>query len=189
MKILRPALSLFVILSVLTGLVYPMVVTGLAQLFWPHQANGSLISLHGQLTGSSLIGQTFTRPDYFWGRASGTSPTPYNAANSGGFNTGLTNPALKTAVAARIAALKAAGPVPAGPVPVDLVTASASGLDPEISPAAAYYQVERIAARRHLPEQQVTALVKQYVQEPLFGFLGEARVNVLALNMALDQLK
>jgi len=188
-KTIRPAVMLFALLTVLTGLVYPMVVTGLAQLLFPHQANGSLVEQNGKLIGSSLIGQNFSDNQYFWSRPSATSPQPNNGSNSGGSNLGPTNSATFDAVKGRIAALKAAGPVPAGAVPVDLVTASASGLDPDISPAAAYYQVMRVAAVRKLPLAEVQQLVDQHITGRQWGFLGEPRVNVLALNQALDQLK
>jgi K+-transporting ATPase ATPase C chain len=188
-KIIRPALVLFALLTVLTGLIYPVVVTGIAQLLFPHQANGSLVEQNGKLVGSSLIGQNFSDNRYFWSRPSATSPQPNNGLGSGGSNLGPTNSALTDAVKARIAALKAAGPVPAGDVPVDLVTASASGLDPDISPAAAYYQIMRVAAVRKLPLEKVQQLVDAHITGRQLGFLGEPRVNVLELNMALDQLK
>ncbi|WP_036665802.1 potassium-transporting ATPase subunit KdpC [Paludibacterium yongneupense] len=188
MASIRPALVVFSTLTLLTGLIYPLAVTGAAQAVFPNQANGSLIAVGDKVVGSSLIGQNFTEPRYFWGRLSATSPMPNNAANSGGSNTGPTNPALLDEVKGRIDALKAAGPVPAGPVPVDLVTSSASGLDPEITPAAAYYQVMRVAALRHLPVDKVNALVAGHVQGKTWGILGQPRVNVLELNLALDQL-
>jgi K+-transporting ATPase ATPase C chain len=183
---LRPALVLFLMLSVLTGLVYPLAVTGIAQLAFPARANGSLISQGGQVVGSELIGQAFSDPKHFWSRPSATSPMPYNAANSGGSNLGPTNPALAEAVKARIAALRAADPANTAPVPVDLVTASASGLDPHISRAAADYQVARVARARGLPEAEVHALVERHTEPPLLGFIGEPRVHVLRLNLALD---
>lgn len=186
--LLRPALVLFVALSAITGLLYPLAVTGVAQAAFPHQAHGSLIERNGQPVGSELIGQSFTTPGYFWGRPSATAPMPYNAAASGGSNLAPTNPALADAVKARIEALRAADPGNTAPVPVDLVTTSASGLDPHISPAAARYQAARVARARHLREEQVQGLIARQVQEPLLGFLGEPRVNVLALNMALDAL-
>ncbi|MBV8047718.1 MAG: potassium-transporting ATPase subunit KdpC [Paludibacterium sp.] len=187
-KTFRPAIVLFVAFTVLTGLVYPLVMTGLAQAIFPHEANGSLVVKDGKVIGSSLIGQNFSDNRYFWSRPSATSPQPNNAANSGASNLGPTNSALTDAVKARIDALKAAGPVPAGAVPVDLVTASASGLDPDISPAAAYYQVLRVAAVRKLPADKVKALVDSHITPPQWGFLGEARVNVLQLNLDLDRL-
>jgi len=184
--VLRPALVLFVLLSVVTGLLYPWLVTGTAQVAFPRQANGSLIERDGQVVGSTLIGQAFAQPGHFWGRPSATSPAPYNAAASGGSNLGPTSPALAEAVQARIAALRAADPGNTAPVPVDLVTASASGLDPHISLAAAQYQVPRVARVRGLPVDAVTALVAQHTEGVWLGFLGEPRVNVLALNLALD---
>jgi len=188
-KTIRPVMIIFALLTILTGLIYPLLVTGIAQLVFPRQANGSLIEVNGKLLGSNLIGQNFSDARYFWGRPSATSPMPNNAANSGGSNLGPTNPAQIDAVKARIAALKAAGPVPEGAVPVDLVTASGSGLDPDISVAAAYYQALRVAAVRHLPDAQVRQLVARHVTDRQWGLLGEARVNVLQLNLDLDQLK
>jgi K+-transporting ATPase ATPase C chain len=188
-KTIRPALMMFALLTLLTGLIYPMMVTGLAQWLFPHQANGSLLEKQGVVTGSRLIGQNFTQPDYFWGRPSATSPMPYNAQGSSGSNLGPSNPAQTDAVRARIAALRQAGPVPAGPVPVDLVTASASGLDPDISPAAAYYQSPRIAMQRHLSQDRVDLLITAHIVPRQWGLLGEPRVNVLQLNLDLDQLK
>lgn len=185
---LRPALVLFVLLSLITGLLYPLAVTGVAQLAFPQAANGSLVVKNGQPVGSELIGQAFSDPRSFWSRPSATSPMPYNAANSAGSNQGPMNPALTDAVKARIAALRAADPGNTAPVPVDLVTASASGLDPHISRAAADYQVARVARVRGLPEAQVRALVAQYTEGPALGFIGEARVPVLRLNLALDDL-
>lgn len=186
--LLRPALTLFVVLSLITGLLYPLLVTGVAQTAFPHQANGSLITQGGKTVGSELIGQAFTEPGHFWGRPTATAPMPYNAAASGGSNQGPTNPALVDAVKARIEALRAADPGNTRPVPVDLVTASASGLDPHISPAAAAYQTERVARARGLPVAQVQALVQQHTDTPWLGLLGEPRVNVLALNLALYAL-
>ena len=186
--LLRPALTLFVVLSLITGLLYPLLVTGVAQTAFPHQANGSLITQGGKTVGSELIGQSFTEPGHFWGRPSATTPMPYNASASGGSNLGPTNPALADAVKARIEALRAADPGNTRPVPVDLVTASASGLDPHISPAAAAYQAERVARARSLPVAQIQALVQQHTENPWLGVLGEPRVNVLALNLALDAL-
>ena len=184
--ILRPALVLLVLLSALTGLVYPLAVTGAAQALFPHQAHGSLIERDGRLVGSALIGQNFSDPKYIWGRPSATAPTPYNAAASGGSNLGPLNPALVEAVQARVAALRAADPANTQPVPVDLVTASASGLDPHISPAAARWQAPRVARLRGVPPEQVLAQIEAHTERPLWGLLGEPRVNVLALNLALD---
>jgi len=186
---LRPALVLLALLTLLTGILYPLTVTGLAQLIFPRQANGSLIVSGGKALGSSLIGQPFDDPKYFWGRLSATSPYPYNASASSGSNLGPTNPALLAAVQARLAALKAADPGNTAPVPVDLVTASGSGLDPDISVAAALYQVARVARVRGLSQAAVTALVNQYTTGRQLGFLGEPRVDVLELNLALDGIK
>ncbi len=182
----RPALVLLAVLTILTGAVYPLAVTGVAQIALPYQANGSLIERHGRAVGSELIGQPFSDPKYFWPRLSATSPYPYNAASSSGSNLGPLNPALLDEVAGRIKALRAADPGNAAPVPVDLVTSSASGLDPDISPAAAAYQVERVAKARGLSAAKVRALVARYTQGRQLGFLGEPRVNVLAFNLALD---
>jgi potassium-transporting ATPase KdpC subunit len=187
--LLRPALVLLVCFSLLTGLVYPFIVTALARLLFPHAAAGSLITRDGQLVGSTLIGQNFTDPAHFWGRPSATTPQPYNGLASGGSNLGPLNPALTDAIAARIAALRAADPGNHAPVPVDLVTASASGLDPEISVAAANYQAVRVARTRALPLARVQALIAAHTAGRLLGVLGEPRVNVLELNLALDALK
>lgn len=184
--ILRPAFTLFVVLSLVTGLLYPLAVTGLAQMLLPHAANGSLIQVRDQVVGSALIGQNFSAAHYFWGRPSATAPMAYNAAASGGSNLGPSNPNLTEVVKARIAALRAADPGNNQPVPVDLVTASASGLDPDISVAAAEFQVARVARARSLPPAQVQALVTQHTQGPWLGLLGESRVHVLPLNLALD---
>ena len=183
---LRSALMMFFILTILTGVAYPLAVTAIAQLLFPHQANGSLISKDGKPIGSTLIGQPFDDPEYFWGRPSATAPFPYNAAASSGSNLGPTNPGLTEAVKTRVAALKAADPGNDTPVPVDLVTASGSGLDPHISPAAAEYQVRRIARARGREEAFVRTLVSQHTEGRQLGMLGERRVNVLALNLALD---
>jgi len=184
--IVRPALVLFVLLSALTGLIYPMAVTGVAKAAFPVQAAGSLIVIDGTTVGSKLIGQNFSDPKHFWGRPSATAPQPYNASASGGSNQGPLNPALTDAVKTRVEALRAADPGNTAPVPVDLVTASASGLDPDISPAAAQYQAARVARVRGMPLAQVQSLIDGNTQQPLLGFLGEPRVNVLALNIALD---
>jgi K+-transporting ATPase ATPase C chain len=186
---LRPALVSLIALTVLTGLLYPLAVTGISQLLFPGQANGSLIMKDGKAVGSSLIGQPFDDPKYFWGRPSATSPFPDNAGSSGGSNLGPTNPDLQKAVQGRIDALRSVDADSHDPIPVDLVTASGSGLDPEISPAAALYQVHRVAKARGLPEEKVRELVTQYTRGRQFGFLGEPGVNVLQLNLALDQAK
>jgi K+-transporting ATPase ATPase C chain len=183
---LRPALVSLAALTLITGLLYPLVVTGVAQVLFPRQANGSLILIDGKPVGSSLIGQPFDAPKYFWGRPSATSPFPYNAAASSGSNLGPTNDALMKAVQARIDALKTSDPDNPLPLPVDLVTASGSGLDPHISPAAAEYQVRRIARVRGLDETVVRRLVAQHTEGRQLGVLGEPRVNVLILNLALD---
>ncbi|MBM7844590.1 potassium-transporting ATPase subunit KdpC [Herpetosiphon giganteus] len=186
---LRPALAAIIIFSVLTGIIYPALVTVIAQVAFPSQANGSLIEQAGVQRGSALVGQQFDQAGYFWGRLSATGPVPYNAAASSGSNYGPLNPSLAEAVQARIDALKAADPSNQLPIPVDLVTASASGLDPEISPAAASYQVQRVATARGLTPSQIQQLVEQHTSQPTLGILGEPRVNVLQLNMALDQIK
>jgi potassium-transporting ATPase KdpC subunit len=183
---LRPALILLVVLTVVTGVIYPVIVTVIAQVVFPHQANGSLIVKDGKVIGSSLIGQPFDDPKYFWGRPSATSPFPYNAASSSGSNLSPTNPALVKSVQERVDALRAADPGNTAPVPVDLVTASGSGLDPHISPAAALYQVNRVAKARKLEPAVVRELVERNTEGRRLGFLGEPRVNVLALNLALD---
>jgi len=180
---------MLIVLTVLTGLIYPLAVTGLAQLFFPEQANGSLIVQDGKVLGSKLIGQHFDEPKYFWGRPSATAPFPYNAAASGGSNLGPTNPVLIDAVKARVAALRAADPGNDLPIPVDLVAASGSGLDPHISPAAASYQAKRVARARSLNENRVLALVSKHTEGRQFGVLGEPRVNVLEINLALDELQ
>lgn len=189
---LRPALLGFLGLSVITGIIYPAVVTGLAKRIFPHQAEGSLLRQDGKVIGSELIGQSFTDLGHFWGRPSATvgsdgNPLPYHGGSSGGSNLAPGNPDLRKVVEERIAALRAADPEANGPVPVDLVTASASGLDPHISPAAAEFQVHRIAKARNLPEAQVRDLVRRHTEGPQLGVLGEACVNVLKLNLALDQ--
>jgi K+-transporting ATPase ATPase C chain len=185
--LLRPAITLLVLLSTITGVVYPLAVTGIAQGLFPQAAGGSLIRKDGKPVGSELIGQNFSDPKYFWGRPSATGPQPNNASASSGSNQGPLNPALTEAVKGRIEALKAADPDNTLPVPADLVSASASGLDPHISPAAAAYQIERVARARQLSPQQVRQLVEQHTEGRQFGLFGEARVNVLMLNLALDE--
>ena len=185
-RLIRNSLMLLLLMTLITGVAYPLVATGLAQLIFPQQANGSLIVKDGKPIGSVLIGQSFTDPKYFWGRPSATTPQANNGVNSGGSNLGPTNPALTDAVKQRIAALRAADPGNTAPVPVDLVTASGSGLDPEISPASAQYQLERVAKARGLSTSQVQALVNEYTSGRQFGIFGEPRVNVLQLNLALD---
>jgi K+-transporting ATPase ATPase C chain len=186
--LLRPAVSLFILLTAVTGVVYPLAVTGLAKVAFPEAADGSLIVKDGKPVGSSLIGQNFSDPKYFWGRPSATSPQPYNASASSGSNQGPLNPALVDAVKGRIDALKAANPDNKLPIPADLVNASASGLDPHISPEAAAYQVARVASQRHLPPADIKALVSQHTEGRQWGVFGEPRVNVLQLNIALDSL-
>lgn len=183
---IRSSLTLFLLLTILTGIFYPLAVTAVAQALFPFQANGSFIIVNGKTLGSELIAQPFDAPGYFWGRPSAAG---YNASASSGSNLGPNNPALVEAVRARIEALKAADPENTAPIPVDLVTASASGLDPHISLEAALYQVERIAKVRGLDEAAVKALVEQHTEGRQFGFLGQRRVNVLKLNLALDGLK
>lgn len=184
--LLRPAITLFAALTVLTGVVYPLVVTGVGQLLFSHAANGSIVTRDGVAVGSTLIGQQFTEPGYFWGRPSATGPFPYNAAASSGSNLGPLNPALTDAVKARIEALKAADPSNDKPIPTDLVTASASGLDPDISLAAAYYQLARVARARRVSVQQLETLIEHHAQRPWLRVFGEPRVNVQRLNRALD---
>lgn len=186
--VIRPAILAFLVLSLITGVVYPLLVTALAGVLFPHSAEGSLIVRDGKPVGSEWIGQPFDAPEYFWSRPSATAPVPYNAAASGGSNLGPTNPALVDAVRARIATLHAADPENREPIPVDLVTSSASGLDPHISPAAAMYQVARVARARRMPADAVADLVDRYTEPRLLGLLGERRVNVLRLNLALDEL-
>jgi K+-transporting ATPase ATPase C chain len=187
--LLRPALTIFVGLAVVTGLLYPGAVTGIARAVFPHEAAGSLIEKDGKVVGSALIGQPFSEPKYFWGRLSATAPMPYNAAASVGSNLGPSNPALTDAARARIEALQAADPDNKAPVPVDLVTASGSGLDPHISPAAARYQAARVARLRGLSVAQVEALISANTEGPGLAVFGEPGVNVLKLNLALDGVK
>ena len=195
LKQLRPALVSLVLLTFITGVIYPLVVTGIAQVVFPSQTNGSIMMKDGKAVGSGLIGQQFDQPKYFWGRLSATSTFPYNAYNaaalagSSGSNYGPLNPALLDAVKARAEALRAADPSNTAPIPVDLVTASGSGLDPHISIAAALYQVHRVAQARGLTDDAVKALVDKNTEDRQFGFLGEPTVNVLKLNLALDGIE
>lgn len=185
---IRPVLVMLVAFTLITGVVYPALVTVIAQIAFPHEANGSLIVQNEKPVGSELIGQNFSQPQYFWGRLSATAPTPYNAAASSGSNLGPSNPALVEAAKSRIEALQKAGNLQMESFPVDLVTASGSGLDPHISPAAAEFQVPRVAAVRRMSEEEVRRLVHQHTEARQLGILGEPRVNVLRLNMALDEL-
>lgn len=187
--LLRPAVVLFGILTLITGLVYPLLVTGLAQLFFKDAANGSLITVQGKTVGSALLGQSFTRPEYFWSRPSATGPQANNGAASGGSNLAGSNPVLLQAVKDRVEALQKADPTNPKPVPVDLVTASASGLDPHISLAAAEYQASRVARARQRTPAEVQTIIQRHAEHPLLGIFGEPRVNVLALNLALDATK
>ena len=184
----RPALVIFGVLTLVTGVAYPLAITGLASLLFSQEASGSLVERNGVVIGSRLIGQDFSDPKYFWGRPSATAERPYNALASGGSNQGPLNPALIDAVKMRIEALRAADPHNRAPVPVDLVTASASGLDPDISPAAAAFQVARVARVRGVNADEVRKLIVEHTELPTLGFIGAPRVNVLALNMALDTL-
>ena len=186
---LRPAIVLFVLLTIITGVLYPLAVTGVATVLFPTAASGSLIVKYGKPIGSRLIGQPFDEAKYFWGRPSATGPYGYNAGASSGSNLGPINPALESAVKDRVANLKAADPSQPASPPVDLVTASGSGLDPHISPAAAFYQVGRVARARNLPAERVKELVEQHIEPRTFGLLGEPRVTVLVLNLALDELR
>ncbi len=188
-QLVRPAASLLIVMTLLLGIVYPFAVTGVAKLAFPRQAAGSLIYQNGKLRGSTLIGQSFSGPQYFWGRPSATSPQPYNGLSSAASNLGPLNPALIDAVKANVEALHDADPDNRRPIPVDLVTASASGLDPDMSPAAAQYQAARVARARHLQLAQVEALINAHLRERRFGFIGERRINVLELNLALDRLQ
>jgi K+-transporting ATPase ATPase C chain len=187
-RTIRPAVTLLLVMTALVGIVYPLVITGIAKVAFPRQAAGSLIMKDGKLIGSTLIGQSFSDPKYFWGRPSATTPQPYNATASTGSNLGPLNPALVDAVKANAKALHDADPDSAQPIPVDLVTASASGLDPQISPAGARYQAGRVARARGLAPAQVEALIAAHVQGRTLEFIGEPRINVLELNLALDQL-
>jgi K+-transporting ATPase ATPase C chain len=184
---LRPVLMVFLLLTVVTGIVYPLLVTGVAQLAFPEKANGSLIRRAGGYAGSELIGQPFDDPKYFWGRLSATPDFPYNSASSSGSNLGPSNPALVEAVKARLEALQKADPENKSSVPIDLLTSSGSGLDPHITPAAAFYQASRVARARGIPEDQIRRLVEGFIEPRQWGFLGEPRVNVLRLNLALDR--
>ena len=186
---LRPVLMVFILLTAVTGIIYPLLVTGVAQLIFPEKANGSLIRGDGGYAGSGLIGQPFDDPKYFWGRLSATPDFPYNSSSSSGSNLGPSNPALVEAVKARLEALRKADPGNQSPVPIDLVTSSGSGLDPHISAAAALYQAPRVARTRALPEDQVRRLVGKFTEPRQWGFLGEPRVNVLELNLALDSMR
>ena len=188
LKLVRQGVVALVALGIIVGAIYPLVVTGIAQAFFSHEAGGSMIVQDGKIVGSELIGQPFSAPGYFWSRPSATAPVPYNAAASAGSNLGPTNPVLLTAVAERIAALRAADPGNSDPVPVDLVTSSGSGLDPHISPAAAEYQVGRVARARGMTEETIRALVAEHTEGRQWDVLGEPRVNVLELNLALDTL-
>ena len=186
--LIRPAITMLVLLSAITGIGYPTLVTGVAQLVFPNQANGSLIVKEGKIVGSTLIGQAFDDPKYFWSRPSATVPFSYNAGASSGSNLSPTNDDLLRAVQGRVDVLRAADPANAAPVPIDLVTASASGLDPHISPAAALYQLHRVTTARGLQESDVRRLVDDHIENRQLGFLGEPRVNVLRLNLALDEI-
>jgi len=188
-QILRPAIGLFIALSILTGLIYPLLMTGIAQVLFPQQAGGSLVERDGKPVGSRLIGQNFSDPKYFWGRLSATSPMPYNGAGSGGSNLAATNPALLDQAKGRIDALRAADPGWTAAVPADLATASGSGLDPDIRPQSALLQVARVARSRGMDEARVRALVADHTKGPLLGVIGEPRINVLELNLALDAMK
>ena len=187
--LMRPAISLFLLLTVVTGLVYPLAVTGIAGVAFHTAAGGSVLLREDKPIGSSIIGQSFSEPRYFWGRPSATSPQPYNATASGGSNLGPLNPALVDAVKSRIETLRTADPNNLQPIPADLVTSSASGLDPHISPAAARYQVARVAVARHLPQEKLNVLINEHTEDRQWGVFGEPRVNVLELNLALDNLR
>ncbi len=186
-KIIRNAIMSLLLFTILTGFIYPLLVTGIAQSIFPQQANGSIITRNGKPVGSELLGQQFEDPKYFWGRPSATTPYPYNGGSSSGSNLGPNNPDLMKAVQSRTKALRDADPGNTAQIPVDLVTFSGSGLDPHISPAAAKYQVRRVAKARGIEEEKVRILVSRYTEARQFGFLGEPRVNVLRLNLALDE--
>lgn len=188
-NLIRPAITLFILISLVTGLLYPLAVTSIAHIAFPEQAAGSLLKRGDEMIGSTLIGQNFSGPTFFWGRPSATSPMPYNAANSGGSNLGPTNPALIESVSERIQTLRVSHPGKVDKIPTDLVTTSASGLDPHISPAAAYYQVERIAAACGIDVAIVKELVDRSIETPQWGVFGNSRVNVLRLNLALEELQ
>jgi K+-transporting ATPase ATPase C chain len=189
MTYLRPALVMLILLTLITGIAYPLLTTGLAQLLFPGAANGSMLYRGDKAVGSALIGQNFTRADYFWGRPSATGDSAYNPLASAGSNLAATNPALDKAIAERAAQLRQANPAMSGPIPVDLLTASGSGLDPQISIAAAQYQLARVAAARHLPPEQIAKLIEDNTDRATPNFMGESVVNVLKLNLALDALK
>jgi K+-transporting ATPase ATPase C chain len=189
MRLTRSAVSLLIVMTLLVGLLYPLVVTLVAKVAFRSEADGSLVYRDGKLVGSTLIGQSFSDPKHFWGRPSATTPQPYNALGSTGSNLGPLNPALLKQVEDNVKALRAADPGNRQPVPVDLVTASASGLDPDITTAAAYYQAARVARARNLPVEQIDTLIAAHEQIPALGVLGERRVNVLELNLALDRLR
>ncbi len=188
-NLIRPAITLFILISLITGLLYPFAVTSIAQIAFPEQAAGSLLKRDDEIIGSTLIGQNFSGPTFFWGRPSATSPMPYNAANSGGSNLGPTNPALIESVSERIQKLRASHPGKEDKIPTVLVTTSASGLDPHISPAAAYYQVERVATARGIDVTIIKSLVDRSIETPQWGVFGDSRVNVLRLNLALEELQ
>jgi K+-transporting ATPase ATPase C chain len=187
-QLIRTAVLLFFVITLLTGVIYPLAVTGLSQALFPRQANGSLIKINEEKTASELVGQPFSGPGYFWGRPSATTPVAYNGASSTGSNLGPSNPDLKVALQMRIATLRAADPENRLPIPVDLVTASGSGLDPHISPAAALYQAPRVARTRGIDDRKVSDLVRKHIRDRKFGILGEPAVHVLLLNMALDAM-
>jgi K+-transporting ATPase ATPase C chain len=188
-SLFRPAIALFIGLTLITGVAYPLLATAIGKAMFPRQIEGTLIERDGRIVGSALIGQNFSEPEYFWGRPSATSPYPNNAAASAGSNLGPLNPALIDAVKNRISALQQADPANNLPVPIDLVTASASGLDPEISPAAARYQANRVTRARNLPPARISELIARHTEDRQLAFLGESRVNVLKLNLALDALR